>query len=140
VNLPDESKIRKPQIIEKYYSKKALWAFIIALNLSYFNPKDTKTKQDDVKDIVNQNAANSSLSDVNYKMMYEFKKFAEDDFSQRFKIKYEGISLNSALKENLYCIFICIMRSIPLIVIGSPGCSKSLAYRIICDVFKNTFD
>ncbi len=44
--------------------------------------------------------------------------------------------MNSALKENLYSIFICIMKCLPILIIGSPGCSKALATRIIGDNFK----
>jgi hypothetical protein len=32
------------------------------------------------------------------------------------------------------------MRCLPVIIVGSPGCSKSLAYRIISDNFKDTID
>lgn len=71
--------------------------------------------------------------------MQEIKNFEEEDFCSRIKINYEGISLNSALKENLYCIFVCVMKCLPVIIIGNPGCSKSLACRIISDNFKDNF-
>jgi ABC-type polysaccharide/polyol phosphate transport system ATPase subunit len=47
--------------------------------------------------------------------------------------------MNTALKENLLCIFICVMKRIPLIIVGSPGSSKSLACRIISDNLRDSF-
>jgi hypothetical protein len=46
--------------------------------------------------------------------------------------------MNTPLKENLFCIFICVMTRIPLIIVGSPGSSKSLACKIICDNFRDS--
>jgi hypothetical protein len=71
--------------------------------------------------------------------MQTIKKFEEDDFAERIMINYEGIAPNSALKENLYYIFICIMKCLPIIIIGKAGTSKSLACRIICDKFRDNF-
>ena len=38
----------------------------------------------------------------------------------------EGIALNQALLENLFCLFICICNRIPLFIVGKIGFSKSL--------------
>ena len=43
----------------------------------------------------------------------------------------EGVALTAALKENIYCIVACIQQRIPLAIIGEPGSSKSLSYRIV---------
>ena len=68
--------------------------------------------------------------------MNNIVRFEEEDFSQRIKINYEGVFLNAALKENLYCVFVCFMTRLPILIVGSPGCSKSLASRIISDNIK----
>ena len=43
----------------------------------------------------------------------------------------ENIAKNTALKENVFMMFVCIELKIPLFVIGKPGSSKSLAKSII---------
>ena len=41
------------------------------------------------------------------------------------------IARNSALKENVFMMLICIELRIPLFLVGRPGSSKSLAKTII---------
>ena len=43
----------------------------------------------------------------------------------------EGIALNEALRENLFMLLVSIMNQIPILVIGKPGCSKSLAMEVL---------
>eukprot|EP01083_Nonionella_stella_P128419 389155_1 len=42
-----------------------------------------------------------------------------------------GIALNRSLRENLFLLFICIQTKTPLILVGNPGSSKTLAMSII---------
>ena len=43
----------------------------------------------------------------------------------------DHIARNTALKENLFMMYVCIQLKIPLFIIGKPGSSKSLARSII---------
>merc|ERR1719191_1795296 len=43
----------------------------------------------------------------------------------------EGIALNEALRENLFMLLVSIMNQVPILLIGKPGCSKSLAMDIL---------
>ncbi|CAE8651944.1 unnamed protein product [Polarella glacialis] len=43
----------------------------------------------------------------------------------------EGIALNEALRENLFMLLVSIMNQIPVLLIGKPGCSKSLAMGVL---------
>jgi hypothetical protein len=43
----------------------------------------------------------------------------------------EGVSLNEALRENLFMLLVSVMNQIPILIIGKPGCSKSLAMEIL---------
>jgi len=43
----------------------------------------------------------------------------------------EGIALNEALRENLFMLLVSIMNQIPILLIGKPGCSKSLAMNTL---------
>ena len=44
-----------------------------------------------------------------------------------------GIAKNSTLMENIFCLFVCIVNKIPLIMCGKPGTSKSLSFQILYD-------
>ena len=41
-----------------------------------------------------------------------------------------GVADTQSLRENLYAIIVCCMTRIPLIIIGPPGCSKTLSFKI----------
>ena len=43
----------------------------------------------------------------------------------------EGISLNSALIENIFVMLICILNRIPIFLVGKPGSSKTLTMQVI---------
>jgi hypothetical protein len=43
----------------------------------------------------------------------------------------EDIALNEALRENLFMLLVSIMNQIPILLIGKPGCSKSLAMGVL---------
>lgn len=43
----------------------------------------------------------------------------------------EGIALNEALRENLFMLLVSIMNQIPILLVGKPGCSKSLAMDLL---------
>ena len=48
----------------------------------------------------------------------------------------EGISLNQALKENLYVTMISIFNRIPVFVVGKPGSSKTLTLQVLASNLK----
>lgn len=41
-----------------------------------------------------------------------------------------GVAKTEALKENLYAIVVCTMTRTPLIIVGAPGSSKTLSFKI----------
>ena len=43
----------------------------------------------------------------------------------------KGIGKNTLLKENVFLLFLSVVTSIPLIIIGKPGCGKSLSAQLI---------
>ena len=48
----------------------------------------------------------------------------------------KNIARNSALKENVFMMAVCIDLRIPLFLVGKPGSSKSLAKSIIANSMK----
>ncbi|KAH3751737.1 hypothetical protein DPMN_186306 [Dreissena polymorpha] len=55
---------------------------------------------------------------------------AQSEFLYRMELP-SGTAKNTALKENIFMILVCILNKIPIFVVGKPGCSKSLAMNII---------
>uniref|UniRef100_A0A7S4IA45 RZ-type domain-containing protein n=1 Tax=Odontella aurita TaxID=265563 RepID=A0A7S4IA45_9STRA len=43
----------------------------------------------------------------------------------------EGIAKNAVLLENIFVVFACVQNRIPVIVVGEPGCSKTLSVQLI---------
>ena len=46
------------------------------------------------------------------------------------------IAKNRALLENLFSLFVCINKNIPIFIIGKPGNSKSLSIQIISNAMR----
>ena len=64
----------------------------------------------------------------------------EDFLVEEMEVKNEkGIGLNKSLKENIFLMFFSIYTQIPLIVVGKPGCSKSLSIQLIIRIMRGEF-
>lgn len=50
----------------------------------------------------------------------------------------KGVAPTEALKENIYAILICTMVCIPVLIVGPPGSSKTLSFRIVVDNCQGT--
>ena len=81
--------------------------------------KDQKFKKDPFKELVKQEE-NFLLEQMDVK-------------------KFKGIGLNNSLKENIFVMFFSIYSYIPLIVVGKPGCSKSLSIQLIIRIMRGEF-
>jgi E3 ubiquitin-protein ligase RNF213 len=64
-------------------------------------------------------------------LMRETIDHEQFEFVNRLKMPEDSIAINSALKENTFTTFVCIMNKIPILIIGNPGSSKSLSIRIL---------
>ncbi|KAH3762622.1 AAA+ ATPase [Pelomyxa schiedti] len=47
-----------------------------------------------------------------------------------------GIAKTNAFLENLFCTVVCMDAMIPLVIVGPPGCSKTLSFKIAIDNMK----
>ncbi|KAL4503767.1 hypothetical protein ABPG73_017510 [Tetrahymena malaccensis] len=59
-----------------------------------------------------------------------------DFFISQLKIDSDLISKNKALKENCFCIALCILTKVPLFITGEPGTSKTLSFTLVINSFK----
>ena len=46
-------------------------------------------------------------------------------------IKEKWVAINQALKENVFALIVCISNKIPVLLCGTPGCSKTLSIQLI---------
>ena len=60
----------------------------------------------------------------------DFLKIEQDFLIDQIDLD-KGIGKNTLLKENLFLIFLSVVTSIPLIIIGKPGTGKSLSAQLI---------
>lgn len=54
----------------------------------------------------------------------------QNDILNRMELP-PGTAKNTALRENVFVILVCILNRIPVFVVGKPGCSKSLSMQLI---------
>ncbi|XP_036427896.1 E3 ubiquitin-protein ligase rnf213-beta isoform X2 [Colossoma macropomum] len=59
----------------------------------------------------------------------------QDFFLENIPMR-ETIAKNSALKENVFLMVVCIELRIPLFLVGKPGSSKSLAKTVVADAMQ----
>ncbi|XP_026908049.2 E3 ubiquitin-protein ligase RNF213 isoform X1 [Acinonyx jubatus] len=73
---------------------------------------------------------------------YNDSKVVLEEITRTQDLFLDGVSLrktiarNSALKENVFMMVICIELKIPLFLVGKPGSSKSLAKTIVADAMQ----
>ena len=67
-----------------------------------------------------------------------FDNALKDEMDWVFEnIKFpDGIAPIEALKENIYAIIVCCMTKIPVIIVGPPGSSKTLSFKIVVKNFQ----
>ena len=57
-------------------------------------------------------------------------RMEEEDYLDRMELP-PGTARNTALRENVFVVLVCILNRIPIFVVGKPGCSKSLSIHLI---------
>ena len=57
-------------------------------------------------------------------------RMEEEDYLDRMELP-PGTARNTALRENVFVVLVCILNRIPIFVVGKPGCSKSLSIQLI---------
>ncbi len=73
-----------------------------------------------------------ALKDVT-RLFKQFKKFTNgelENLAKDLEVE-EGIALNAPLKENIFLLLVAIENSIPIVLTGPPGSSKTLSTRIL---------
>ena len=67
--------------------------------------------------------------------MYNYTASCQEVFLSNVSLE-DNIARNTALKENVFMMVVCIELRIPLFLVGKPGSSKSLAKTIVADAMQ----
>ena len=79
-----------------------------------------------------------SLSDQKITQFSDFLRLEEEFLINLIELD-KGIGKNNLLKENLFLLFLSVVTSIPLIIIGKPGTGKSLSSQLIYKSMKGKY-
>ena len=99
-----------------------LRAVLVALGLVYYLRLDSDHRKK-YQELIDHH---SSLSGLTFSKAFEQEL---NWYISRVDLP-EGIAKTEALKENLFATIICTMTHTPLIIVGSPGSSKTLSFSL----------
>ena len=109
-------------------------AAVLALGHVYLYrlPSDDR-RRDYMTRIVTKAAATRSFKQ--FRSVDDFRQVLNDQVQWFVKLLRipDGIALNKLLSENLFLLFVGWMTRIPLLIIGRPGSSKTLAVSVLRD-------
>ena len=60
-----------------------------------------------------------------------FIQLEQQAYIKEMKFIGKGIAINFSLRENVFVLLVCILTKIPVVLIGKPGSSKTLAISLI---------
>lgn len=120
----DKDKIYKPNELQTT-------AIILALSICYHS----RFTDNNVRKRYREKIAECcrSVNELNLKDEHQIKNIIveqQNDILNRMEIPL-GTAKNTALRENVFVILVCIFNCIPVFVVGKPGCSKSLSMQLI---------
>lgn len=124
--LPKKEKDRKYKLNELETT-----AIILALSICYHS----RFTDNNVRKEYREKVAGCcrSIKELNLKDERQIKKIIveqQNDILRRMELPL-GTAKNTALRENVFVILVCIFNYIPVFVVGKPGCSKSLSMQLI---------
>lgn len=125
-------KLPKKEKDRKYKSNELeTTAIILALSICYHSRfTDNKIRKEYREKIAD---CCKSIKELNLKDERQIKKIIveqQNDILNRMELPL-GTAKNTALRENVFVILVCIFNCIPVFVVGKPGCSKSLSMQLI---------
>uniref|UniRef100_A0A8C8S421 RING-type E3 ubiquitin transferase n=1 Tax=Pelusios castaneus TaxID=367368 RepID=A0A8C8S421_9SAUR len=126
--------------LEKYLAEKrsdkrnlkrnrVIWSLVLAVGVCYHASLEKKTSY---RGVICKHLPKPY---DNQKGILEEISLMQDLFLSGVPLR-NTIARNSALKENVFMMVICIELKIPLFLVGKPGSSKSLAKTIVADAMQ----
>ena len=106
------------------------------------NKKIEETGANIIEQIINENFKNEIKSRHDEqkieKNFSDFIKVEQDYLIDQIELE-KGIGKNTLLKENVFLSFVSVVTNIPLIIVGKPGCGKSLSAQLIKNSMKGKY-
>lgn len=99
-------------------------AFILSICFCYYMRLGTFEKRMEYLSMIEKEMGYSE------KHMSKVLENEQLDYLSRMQ-RPKGCALNLALRENVFTCLVCLMNKLPIIIVGMPGCSKSLAIRLL---------
>lgn len=125
INKNAEKDERRPRFIEK--RDPVLWSLVMAIGVCYHACLEDKDKY-------RQKISKSLPAYSPSKLMQEISLM--QDLLLSGVPMGDTIARNSALKENVFMMVLCIELRIPLFLVGKPGSSKSLSKTLVADAMQ----
>ena len=138
------------KISDKVNIKSKVQSFVLSLFITYYikifkpgyNNKYLEKINDYITTLAKEFKIIEWLEDQKWKQQpfTNIVKEEEDFLLEEMEVgKVRGIGLNNSLKENIFLMFFSIYGRLPLIVVGKPGCSKSLSIQLIIRNMRGEF-
>ena len=124
--------IKDPTVINITDKEKQLKSVILGLYLCYIlripEPNQRNEVYNELFDIYFQKCPDEIFKDSK-----DIINFIDEELKTLINriIIDKGIAKNTALKENIFALFNCIMNYIPIFICGKPGCSKTLSLELL---------
>ena len=130
-----KSKIIEQKSDEKYFSLITNKKDILSINLSIYLVYYLRLSDNSRKELSNE--LNIKFQDKISCDFIEIPLKEQDFIADNVKLD-DTIARSGALLENLFSIFACVNKHVPIFIIGKPGSSKSLSVQIINNAMRGT--
>jgi len=138
--LKDDKKNLNSKELEKVKDNKLRYFKELKLKYKKFYENVEEKEGDLVQNFKNKELKKEILSipteEIN--LFSDFIKIEQDYLIEQIDLD-GGIGKNTLLKENVFLLFVSLLTNIPLIIIGKPGCGKSLSAQLINKSMKGKY-
>ena len=118
---------------EEYSEKPMVKSIVLALAHCYLSRLPTAELRKEYRTEMMKKFSikdNRMTSDESLDTFAAILRMEEEDYLDRMELP-PGTARNTALRENIFVVLVCILNKIPIFVVGKPGCSKSLSIQLI---------
>ena len=118
---------------EEYSEKPMIKSIVLALAHCYLSRLPTAELRKEYRtEMMNIFSINDNRMTCNESLdtFEAILRMEEEDYLDRMELP-PGTARNTALRENIFVMLVCILNKIPIFVVGKPGCSKSLSIQLI---------
>ena len=121
------------------FERDQMQAIVLTLAICYYtrleNPSDRSAYLHKISKVI-KSSGQQRFANYDTELMLEIIEAEQKEYLERIKNSnnqdlMKGIAYNTALKENIFTMLVCLMNRIPVIICGEPGCSKTLSFQLL---------